>query len=244
LGEAVAPWANREAKRLWNEDVRRLTAPRSRKYENVTVAGKGVFYAIGLLDIDGQILKDVVIDLSEEGRPHTQWQAKDAFWTPQGWKLKDGVERIYSPDGLTIQRQKPFKEKNSRRREKPADLLPQEPDTDEMNRSSLARHIERLQLLGVPTHKLEVELHMKGALPWANLIVILIGVPFAFNKRGGKVKAIGLALAVAFSYFGLMQVGRALGQKPWCPPFVGAWLANLMFLAIGLRSYWKMKSLG
>ena len=50
-------------------------------------------------------------------------------------------------------------------------------------------------------------------------------------------------LAVALGYFGLMQVGHALGQKDWCPPFLGAWLANLIFLTVGLRYYWKMKSL-
>lgn len=243
LGETVTPWANREAKRLWNEDVRRLTSPRTVTYEGVTVAAKGAFYSLGSLEIEKQVLRDVVIDITENGRPKIQWQAKEGYWTPLGWKLKDGVERVFDGEGLQIVQQRRFKDKVTRRREKPADLLPREPDTDEMNRSGLSQHIERLQILGVPTHKLEVEWHMKGAFPWANLIVILIGVPFAFNKRGGKVKAIGLALGVAFGYFGLMQVGRALGQKPWCPPAMGAWLANLVFLGVGLRETWKMKSL-
>ena len=58
-------------------------------------------------------------------------------------------------------------------------------------------------------------------------IVLFLAIPFAFQKSGGKVKAIGLALAVAFSYFGLMEVGGALGQKSCFPPLLAAWMANL-----------------
>ncbi|HNI56563.1 MAG TPA: LptF/LptG family permease [Elusimicrobiota bacterium] len=243
VGEAVNPWASRQAKALWNADVRHLTSFRPTKFEDVTVAGKGVFYSIGLLDTDHQTLRDVVVDVTHGDRPRIQWQARSGVWTDRGWKLIDGFERRFSPDGRALERQTAFATRWIDRREKATDLVPQEPDTEEMNRHDLRQHIDRLKILGIPTQKLQVELHMKTAFPWANFIVLLIGVPFSFNKRGGKVRAVALALAVAFGYFGLMQVGHALGQKDWCPPFLGAWLANLIFLTVGLRFYWRMKSL-
>jgi lipopolysaccharide export system permease protein len=121
--------------------------------------------------------------------------------------------------------------------------MPRDPDPEEMNRREIKQNIARFRILGNPIRKMQVEFHMKSALPWANFIIILLGIPFAFNKRGGKVRAVAVALAVAFSYFGLIQVGRALGQKIWCPPFLGAWLANIVFLAVGARLFWRMRSL-
>jgi lipopolysaccharide export system permease protein len=84
---------------------------------------------------------------------------------------------------------------------------------------------------------------MKLALPWANLIVLILGIPFAFQKSGGKVKAVGFALGVAFFYFGLMQVGRAVGQKTWCAPWLGAWMTNLVFLGVGGWMFLRMRKL-
>lgn len=244
LGETVTPWASRRAKTLYNADVRHLTSFRPTSFENVTVAGRGVFYSIGVLDLDPGTLRDAVIDVTRDGRPHRQWQTRRARWTGRDWALEDGIERRFTPDGRGLAEQRAFRAATLDRDEKPADLVPREPDTEEMNRRDLRRHIDRLRVLGIPTQKLEVELHMKSAFPIANFIVLLIGVPFAFNKRGGKVRAIGLALAVAFGYFGLMQVGRAFGQKPWCPALAGAWLANGVFLGLGARMFWRMRSLG
>ncbi len=243
LGESVTPWASRQAKKLWNTEIRHLTAPRPTQFENVTVAGKSAFYSIGLLDIQDERLKHIVIDIPVDGKPRSQWQAREGRWTVEnGWTLVNGLERTFSEDGRALLLQSAFQEKRIPLQDKPSDLLPHEPDTEGMNHGDLGRHIRRLNALGVPTQKLEVEYHMKAALPWANLIVLLIGIPLAFNKRGGKVRALALALAVAFGYFGLMQLGRAFGQKTWCPPVAGAWMANITLLAIGARLFWRMRS--
>ncbi|MBL0058293.1 MAG: LptF/LptG family permease [Elusimicrobia bacterium] len=242
LGEALTPWANREVKKLWNTDIRHLTTPRSSRFDQVTVAGAGVFYAIGLLDVDQERMENVVIDLVENGGPRRQWQARTALWSPDGWRLFSGVERTFSNTNA-LTKQKAFEEKQTDRLEKPADLVPRELETDDMNMRELLQHIRRLKILGIATRKAEVERYMKTALPWANLIILVLGIPFAFNKRGGKVRAVAVALGVAFAYFGLLQVGRAVGQKPWCPPLLGAWFANVVFLAIGARLFWRMRSL-
>lgn len=243
LGEAVTPWASRTAKQVYNEDIRRLMSRRPSSFAGVTVAGRDVFYSIGRLDVSKQTLENVVIDLTEDGRPVRQLQAARAVWTERGWGLRDGVERIYDGQGTRLSGQRSFKELESGRREKPAELVPQQANPEEMNQRELRLLIDRLKILGIPTKKMEVEYFMKTATPWANLIVLALGVPFAFNKRGGKVKAVGFALGVAFLYFGLMQVGRAMGQKPWSPPLFAAWFANLVFLAAGARLLLRMRRL-
>jgi lipopolysaccharide export system permease protein len=242
LSEAVTPWANRQVKKLWNTEIRHLTSRRPTRFDNVTVAGDGFFIGMGLLDLEKGRIENMVVDAVQDGQPTTQWQARWALWTPEGWRLFQGVERRFER-GMELSTQKAFKEKQTDRRISPEDLMPRDPDPEEMNRREIKQNIARFRILGNPIRKMQVEFHMKSALPWANFIIILLGIPFAFNKRGGKVRAVAVALAVAFSYFGLIQVGRALGQKIWCPPFLGAWLANIVFLAVGARLFWRMRSL-
>jgi lipopolysaccharide export system permease protein len=244
LGEALTPWASREVKKLWDIEIRHLISPRRTTFSEITASGPDVFYAIGYLDLEKGYLEKAVIDEVQPGGmgPRHQWQAKEGLWTPDGWRLFNGMERSFSGKN-TLDRQTPFKEKQTRLMEKPSDLVPKDLEPEEMNLRELGQHIRRLKILGIETRKAEVERYMKTALPWANLIILLLGIPFAFNKKGGKVKAIAVALGVAFAYFGLLQVGRAFGLRPWCPPLVGAWFANAVFLLVGLHLFWRMRSL-
>jgi lipopolysaccharide export system permease protein len=242
VGEYVTPAAARKARRIWSEDVRHDT--RQTRFQNVTAAGdEGIFYSVGEMDTAEGWMEDVVVDRTQEGRPLSQIHAARADWLGNRWALRNGVERTFGPDGLTLAKQKRFILKEMKTHEGPADLVPPQEDTDALGYMPLKRHIRRLKALGQPTRRLEVDLHMKLALPWANLVVLLLGIPLALQKEGGKVKAVGFALAAAFLYFGLMQVGRALGQKPWCAPWVGAWMANLFFLTTGGFMYSRMRRL-
>jgi lipopolysaccharide export system permease protein len=244
LNEYVVPPANRHARTLWKLDIRHYASLRQTRFDRLTGTGReGVFYLIGLLDSETGRMEDVVLETTGDGVPARQWQAREALWRDGRWVLTDGVERRFASGGTELVEQRLFSEEILPLKEGPEELIPKEPEADEMNYRQFNRHLRRLRDLGIPTRRQEVELHMKLAFPWTSFIVLLLGIPFAFRKAGGKVKAIGIALGVAFLYIGLMQVGRALGQKPWCPPLLGAWLANIVFFSVGAWLFVKMKKL-
>jgi lipopolysaccharide export system permease protein len=245
LSEWVIPFTNRHAQTLWKMDIRHFAAFRQTRFDDLTVAGRGnVFYSIRTFESDKGLMENVIVELMQDGKPRWHVQAKRAQWTKEaGWTFYDGVERVYSPAGFSLVSQTEIQEKRIALPETPEDLIPQLTDSDEMNYGQYRRYIKHLRVLGIPTRRQEVELYSKLAFPWTSLIVMLLGIPFAFRKSGGKVMAVGFALAVAFFYFGLMEIGRALGQKPWCPPLLGAWLANLIFLSFGGWLFNRMKRL-
>lgn len=243
VSEWIVPASNAHAKAIWKMEVRKYAFLRQTRFDQLTVGGRGgVFYAIGTLESDKDRMYNVAVDFFQNGRIAKQVQAKEAFWKDGQWTFSGGMERHYGP-AMDIIEQIPFDQKIVELKEKPSDLIPQEPDADEMSYADYKHHLDRLKNLGVPTRRQQVDLFIKIAFPWANFIVLLLGIPFAFQKTGGKVKAIGLALGVAFLYFGLMQVGRALGQKSWCNPMLGAWLANLVFLIYGGWMFLRMRKL-
>jgi len=244
LNEYIIPPANRTAQRLYKMDIRRYAALKQSKYDNLTIAGKnGVFYAIGLLDADDNRLENVVVDTFIDGKLISQVQAQEARWADDKWTFYRGALRNYGPDGLSLALQEAFDERAMELADTPEDLVPREPDADQMAYKDFKRHLRRLRALGIPMRRQEVDLHMKLAFPLTSFIVLLLGIPFAFAKGAGKVRAVGLALGVAFAYFGLMQVGRALGQKDWFPTLLGAWLANLVFLIIGSGLFLRLRRL-
>ncbi len=242
MGEYVTPAASRTTKKIWTENVRHAPSQRRVKIGNVTAAGAGgLFYSVGLLDTEKGWMEDVVVDRSDGGRPVSQIRSAKAHWKKDRWVFVDGVQRTFKTNGVEIASQRTFSSLELKTRESPMDLAPPEEITESLGYQSLKRHIRRLKNLGVPTRDLEVDLYGKLALPWANLIVLLLGIPFAFQKSDGKVKAVAFALAVSFLYFGLMQVGRALGQKPWCPPWMGAWMADMIFAVVGAWMFVRMR---
>lgn len=244
LGEYVIPAAARRSQQIWNEDVRHVDLDRKTRYHDLTAVGRdGMFFTAATLDVEESVLENVILDWTRDGRPQSQIHAPRADWQGDRWVFRNGMERFFTPDGLGLASQKPFTYREVRTRMSPLDLAPVEERTDNLGYKPLKRHVRRLKALGVPTRKLEVEMHMKLAIPWANFIVVLLGIPFAFQKEGGKVKAVGFALGVAFFYFGMLQVGRALGQKPWCPPWLGAWMTNILFATTGGWMFLRMRKL-
>ncbi len=82
-----------------------------------------------------------------------------------------------------------------------------------------------------------VKLHTKIAVPFASLIIILIGVPLsAKKKRGGLATEIGISLFAGFLFLGLQKTIATFGYNGVVNPMLAAWLPNLLFLAIGTAS--------
>lgn len=85
------------------------------------------------------------------------------------------------------------------------------------------------------TARLMVDFHHRLAMPWACLVVTMIGIPFgATTARRGSFLGVVLTLGLFFGYYAIMTVGLAMGKQMTLPPAVAAWLPNLLFLGLAL----------
>jgi lipopolysaccharide export system permease protein len=116
----------------------------------------------------------------------------------------------------------------------PDDLARVNIEPEEMNYFDLRDLVTRLQNSGVRAGKWVVDLAFKLSQPFATVIIVLFGVPFAaFRRRGGLVLGFGLSLLVCFVYFGFMQVGKILGYNGSVEPYAAAWAGNIVFGLLG-----------
>jgi lipopolysaccharide export LptBFGC system permease protein LptF len=74
------------------------------------------------------------------------------------------------------------------------------------------------------------KMHGRLATPWTCLLVVLIAIPFgAPSGRRNVFVGVAGSIFICFAYFGLQQLGLTLGSGNVLPPWLGAWLPNLLF---------------
>jgi lipopolysaccharide export system permease protein len=82
---------------------------------------------------------------------------------------------------------------------------------------------------------LYTKLHGRLAGPWACLVYILLGIPFAAaSGRRNVFAGVAASIFICFTYFILQQFGFAFGAAGTVPPWLGAWFPNLFFGIAGL----------
>ena len=79
-----------------------------------------------------------------------------------------------------------------------------------------------------------VELHYRFALPFASLVLALVGIPLGLSTRkGGKAVGVVLTILLVFVYYILMAFGLGFAKQGRIAPAIGLWLANAAFGATG-----------
>ena len=119
--------------------------------------------------------------------------------------------------------------------ERPEDFAKKTPEPDEMSYRELRGYVSRLRASGARVENYLVDLHLKLAFPLVNFIVVLIGAPLATRMRmQGAALGFGLSILIAFLYFAFMRTGQALGHNGALPPYLAAWLGDLVFGLVGV----------
>ena len=104
-----------------------------------------------------------------------------------------------------------------------------------MNYRDLRAHIVKMRSSGARVENYLVDLNMKLAFPLINFIVILIGAPIATRLRATSAAlGFGLSITISFGYYAFMQSGKALGHNGALPPYLAAWLGDIVFGTVGV----------
>jgi len=90
-----------------------------------------------------------------------------------------------------------------------------------------------------------LELYTRFSYPAACLVLMLVGVPLGVvSRRGGKSSGLVFTVLLVLLYYVLSYTGIALSRQGKLSPFLGVWMANLLFAAVGGFLLWQMASGG
>lgn len=119
----------------------------------------------------------------------------------------------------------------------PGDIEKKQRKPDEMEYGELREFIEAQRRSGQDVSRWLVDYHAKLAFPFASIIMVLFGVPFAASRpRTGTALGFGIATAATFIYLAFMKISQVFGYNGDIDPLLTAWMANLLFLGAAIAN--------
>ena len=190
-------------------------------------------------------LNDVrVIHTGKSFRPKRTMEAHSATYraSSKDWVLNNVKVLYFWPNGTL-----------SYTEERPSHpiKIPIEPDKlkkeqrlpNEMSARELKEMIRLGEASGSDVLHLKVALEIKFAFYFSSFVVSLIGLKFGYRSERSNLSALSILLAVGlgFSYWPILRFGEPLGSAGTLPPFLAAWLANIIIFSISAYSLWKTR---
>jgi lipopolysaccharide export system permease protein len=159
--------------------------------------------------------------------------APSAKWIQNAWHAPEGYEVVVAAGGTVETR--PLPGVVLEMSETPKDFTAVYRESEDLSFAALASEIRNLRAKGIDTTEDQVELWLKLAVPFASLVMGMIGVPLAsrHSRQSSMAANIGIALVVGFSYWIVLGLMTSLAKGGALPPALSAWGANLLFSIIG-----------
>ncbi len=244
LNETIVPFGSIAADRLMRYEIMKNQASviQEKVFLREEQGGqlKRVLY-IDELDPEAGTMQGIIVHEFDDGRLARTLNAQRGMWQNLQWWIEDG--RIYSVNRegevsllLRFERQRlairmsPDQLQRSTR--KPADMSAHE----------LWSYITQAEDMGADLSQLWVMFHLKLAVPWACVIMAVLGAGFGASRRGrsGGGVGFGISVVLVFAYYVVMSLCRALGEAGNIPAFIAGWGPNIVFLVVALFFAWRV----
>ncbi len=116
-------------------------------------------------------------------------------------------------------------------------------EPDQMTFDEMKDYIEILRRGGKDVKKMEIEYYSAYSFPYASIIIVLFAVPFAsVKKKNGLAIQIAAAMIISFMYLIFTKLGQSVGYNANLSPIISGWLANIIFLILGLIVLFRTKT--
>lgn len=195
---------------------------------------KGVYVYVGNFDIKRKIAYKFSMEKFDGNRLTYKIIADKAIYdTIDGsWELNTYVERDLT-SGESMNR---GKTKDVVIKLQPRDLYNIKEEFEVMNLFEIREHIKDLELKGADNMlPYQIEMHKRIASPVAIVILTVIGAALSSRKqRGGMGLNLGIGIVITFSYILFMEFSRVFALSGVFPPFIAAWMPNMIFSLIGI----------
>jgi len=184
----------------------------------------------------------LAIDINGNWKLVDRLDARKALWTPGGWQVSDGILRTVDADGRV--KSDAFASRVMPLPEHMNDFIEVQKPVDTLSFLELRAFVTKLRESGHAVSKYLVQLYSKVSFPLVHVIMVLVGIPFALvsPRSGGRAMGIGVAIAIAVSYWMVHSVSLALAQADLLPPVLAAWIANFVFLGLGTALFLNVRT--
>lgn len=245
LSWVIIPSATASAENVRNVDIEKkpiLAMKADRPW--MQIRGQSLMN-VDMVAPGGHVLRGIrVYQLSQDFRLTGITEAQQAAYGADGWRLQEGIERRFLPDGSVASRN--FHEQPLALSQVPQDFERWlSVESELLTLHDLRAYIQRLQRDGYGFARLLTDYHARIAFPLVSLIMVCVGVALSLRRMGtrgaGIAVGVGQALLVGFFYWVTHSVSIALGRSGVLMPMLAGWMANLVFFSLGLYLMLKVR---
>ena len=234
FGETVVPCTSYRSNKIWNIEVEKQDPGLFYGSHQIWYRGANSIYWIRHFDFKKKRMqRPTFYFFDKDFRLTKRIDGETGIWREGQWRLEKGVIQERGPDGgYGLKR---FQSRLLDIQETPDAFVKGEKKPEEMGYWQLKRYAVKVKEEGYDNTRYLVDMNIKTAIPFVSLVLVLIGIPIALGvKRGGTPLAISLGMGACFCYILTLGLSRSLGLSGVLPPLLSAWLANFVFLLLGI----------
>ena len=240
INESIAPIMAKESKDLALWALGQKNVPEGR--QNFVFKELGDNWYLKRLFYVGYCHKKTLYNVTvlDNSKPGTVQvlQAREGGTSPQGWLFKKGAIYTIGDDGevlnTTLFDTSTVKFGLDLSKELNKNLA------SEMSFLKLTRYIASGKVAKEDKNALKVQLFDKLALPMATLVFVLIGVPLAITPpRVRYNRGFLFSILIIFAFYVLRALSISFGSAGTIPPFIAAWLPDIILAILGTWLYYK-----
>jgi lipopolysaccharide export system permease protein len=167
--------------------------------------------------------------------------AREVKWVEGRWWFYDGTIRDFGENGST--QVTAFEKIDLHLGEDWESLRRIGRNSEEMSYGELWTYIQKIQASGYDATRYLVDLYSKLSTPFLNLIMVLIGIPFALktSRSGGVAFSIGISVMIGFSYGVIFYIFISFGKSGVLSPFLSCWIPTLLFGLAGILTLMSIR---
>ena len=231
----LVPYTNQKTQYLLDVKVRKERPSGFFKNYKIWYRSDQHVFNIQLVNPQKKILEGLTLYQFDNHFTCTQRiDAREAKWMDGKWKLYDGAMRDFREGGsiqMTL-----FKEMEFSFPENWESFQTIERQSGEMSYAELRTYIQKIQSAGYDATRYLVDLYSKLSYPFLNLIMVLIGIPFALKtgRSGGVAISIGISVMIGFAYGVTFYIFLSFGKSGILSPFLSSWIPTLLFGLAGI----------
>lgn len=237
LDEKISPYFNKKIKEIYNLDIQQKDKQGTYSQSDFWWREDGSFYSAQIFDSrTNQIFGFNEFRLNSDFKPVVRITSKEGTYLGDnyGWRFLDVLRFRFMEDDSIISSQ--LKSQPVTIKLTPEDLYTFNSDPFSMSYMELKSYITQQQSNGISTNDLLADLYAKTSFPFVVLVVTIIVIPFALRPaRSGNMTSSAIAgVIISFSYYFVHSLSLALGRAEIIPPFLAAWMGNIILGSCGI----------
>ncbi len=236
MNETIVPLSQRAAANVLRYDVFQKVPPVFKENVFIREESGGVLRRviyIGTVHPGSGEMKDILVQEFEKGKIRRMISAPDGKWVDGAWWLEHGQVFEVEANG-SVRMLFSFQREKMNLAMAPSEVGTNATDPSEMSLGELYTTIQNAHKQGNDTGKLWMLLHLRIAVPWASVVLVMVGAAVGSRpQRSSSSMGLGLSVIIVFAYYVIMSLCQSLGEAGFLPGIVAAWIPNGTFLVVG-----------